>query len=136
MDYLYIGDFIKSLQEKKNLEEGIPVSCFTATAKPKVIEDIKAYFNGKLSLKLELFRANASRANLHYKVLERDNNKDKYYTIRDLIDEKNCPTIVYVSRTKELNNWRKSYAKMVIGRPYHGQLEKQVKQRTRTPLLR
>jgi ATP-dependent DNA helicase RecQ len=30
VDYLYIGDFIKSLQEKKNLDEKIPVSCFTA----------------------------------------------------------------------------------------------------------
>ena len=33
VDYLYIGDFIKSLQERKNSEDGIPVSCFTATAK-------------------------------------------------------------------------------------------------------
>jgi Superfamily II DNA helicase len=41
VDYLYIGDFIKSFQEKKNLEDGIPVSCFTATAKLKVIEDIQ-----------------------------------------------------------------------------------------------
>lgn len=128
VDYLYIGDFIKSLQEKKNLEEGIPVSCFTATAKPKVIEDIKAYFNGKLSLKLELFRANASRANLHYKVLERDNNKDKYYTIRDLIDEKNCPTIVYVSRTKRAEQLAQKLCEDGYeARPYHGQLEKQVK---------
>ena len=50
VDYLYIGDFIKSLQEKKNLQEGIPVSCFTATAKQKVIEDIRDYFKEKLSL--------------------------------------------------------------------------------------
>lgn len=40
VDYLYIADFIKNLQEKKNLEYPIPVSCFTATAKQKVIEDI------------------------------------------------------------------------------------------------
>src|SRR5690606_32212709 len=30
VDYLYIGDFIKSLQVKKQLQESIPVSCFTA----------------------------------------------------------------------------------------------------------
>ena len=35
VDYLYIGDFIKNLQEKKNLDEPIPVSCFTATAKQR-----------------------------------------------------------------------------------------------------
>ncbi len=32
VDYLYIGDFIKELQETKNLSGNIPVSCFTATA--------------------------------------------------------------------------------------------------------
>ncbi|HAB53268.1 MAG TPA: RecQ family ATP-dependent DNA helicase, partial [Ignavibacteriales bacterium] len=60
VDYLYIGDFIKSLQEKKNLEDKIPVSCFTATAKQKVIEDIRSYFKDKLSIDLEVFRSNAS----------------------------------------------------------------------------
>ena len=45
VDYLYIGDFIKSIQEKKNLEDEIPVSCFTATAKQKVIEDIRESYN-------------------------------------------------------------------------------------------
>ena len=45
VDYLYIGDFIKALQEKKKLKEPIPVSCFTATAKPKVfiIHDTARY---------------------------------------------------------------------------------------------
>src|SRR5205814_2372324 len=52
VDYLYIGDFIKSIQQKKNLEDGVPVSCFTATAKQKVIEDIRDYFKQKLSLDL------------------------------------------------------------------------------------
>src|SRR5207244_5840966 len=55
VDYLYIGDFIKNLQEKKNLDESIPVSCFTATAKQKVIEDIQTYFKAKLNLSLKLF---------------------------------------------------------------------------------
>src|SRR6185437_10341661 len=55
VDYLYIGDFIKSLQTTKNLEEQIPVSCFTATAKQKVIEDIYAYFKEKLGIKARAF---------------------------------------------------------------------------------
>src|SRR5258708_20379652 len=57
VDYLYIGDFIKSLQEKKQLSDKIPVSCFTATAKLNVIEDIREYFKVKLDLHLELFSA-------------------------------------------------------------------------------
>jgi ATP-dependent DNA helicase RecQ len=78
VDYLYIGDFIKQIQEKKNLEDGIPVSCFTATAKQKVIEDIRDYFKEKLSLELELFTSKASRTNLQYKVFEKGDEEEKY----------------------------------------------------------
>jgi len=128
VDYLYIGDFIKSLQEKKNNAEGIPVSCFTATAKPKVIEDIRQYFQEKLGLDLEIYRTNAARSNLRYKVYEKESEEDKYNTVRDLLQERNCPTIIYVSRT------RKAYllAERLIddgfkARPYHGQMDKQEK---------
>jgi len=100
VDYLYIGDFIKSLQDNKNLEEPIPVSCFTATAKQKVIEDICDYFREKLGIKFEIFPSRATRTNLHYKVFQRGNDDEKYNTVRDLIEEKDCPTIIYVSRTK------------------------------------
>ncbi len=98
VDYLYIADFIKRLQEEKHTT--IPVSCFTATAKQKVISDICDYFKEKLDLHLELFAAKATRENLHYKVLYQDSDKDKYITLRSLIEQHNCPTIVYVSRTK------------------------------------
>ena len=77
VDYLYIGDFIKRLQDMKKLAEGIPVSCFTATAKQKVIEDIQSYFKEKLNLDLELFQANTARPNLHYKVIEKTSQEDK-----------------------------------------------------------
>lgn len=100
VDYLYIGDFIKSLQEKKNLEEQIPVSCFTATAKQKVIEDICEYFREKLGIKFEIFPSRATRTNLHYKVFEKGDDDEKYNTVRNLIEDKDCPTIIYVSRTK------------------------------------
>ena len=63
VDYLYIGDFIRELQEKKGDGCKIPVSCFTATAKQKVISDIKEYFKNKLDIELELFATSASRTN-------------------------------------------------------------------------
>lgn len=47
VDYLYIGDFIRELQKKKSDKKPIPVSCFTATAKQKVISDICDYFKTK-----------------------------------------------------------------------------------------
>lgn len=100
VDYLYIGDFIRELQEKKQLTERIPVSCFTATAKQKVISDIKEYFKEKLDLDLALYTSGAGRKNLRYEVLYKESDEEKYTTLRWLIEQKNCPTIVYVSRTK------------------------------------
>lgn len=100
VDYLYIGDFIRELQEKKGNNCKIPVSCFTATAKQKVISDIKEYFKNKLDIELELFATNASRTNLRYEVLYKETDEEKYETLRSLIEQKKCPTIVYVSRTK------------------------------------
>lgn len=100
VDYLYIGEYLKQLQEKKGLEQPIPVSCFTATAKQKVIEDITAYFKEKLNLQLELFRSDSSRTNLQYKVFARQQEEDKYICLRNIIEQKDCPTIVYVARTR------------------------------------
>lgn len=100
VDYLYIGDFIRELQQKKGLKTIIPVSCFTATAKQKVISDIRAYFKEKLDLDLSLFATTAARENLHYAVLHKETEEEKYNTLRELIEQRNCPTIVYVSRTR------------------------------------
>lgn len=100
VDYLYIGDYLKQLQEKKGLQQPIPVSCFTATAKQKVIEDISTYFKDKLNIRLELFRSDISRTNLQYQVFERNQENEKYNSLRDIIEQKSCPTIVYVARTR------------------------------------
>lgn len=97
VDYLYIGDFIRSLEEKKG-GISIPVSCFTATAKQKVVQDIRDYFKDKLGIDLKLFVSTAARENLHYTVWHIEDPEDKYPKLRELIEQKNCPTIVYVSR--------------------------------------
>lgn len=128
VDYLYIGDFIKNIQKKKNLEEAIPVSCFTATAKQKVIEDIREYFREKLSLELELFTSKAGRTNLQYRVFKRESDDDKYQTVRDLIDEKNCPTIIYVSRTRRAYKLAERLREDGFDAlPYHGKMESKEK---------
>ncbi len=128
VDYLYIGEFIKQIQEKKHLEEPIPISCFTATAKKKVIEDICAYFKEKLSLDLELFSSNATRSNLQYKVLEKGDEEEKYNSVRDLIEEKHCPTIIYVSRTLKAYSLAKRLTEDGFNaKPYHGKMDKEEK---------
>ncbi len=124
VDYLYIGDFIKELQETKNLSGNIPVSCFTATAKQKVISDIRDYFKQKLNIELEIYATNATRNNLRYDVLYKESDDEKYTTLRDLIAQRNCPTIVYVSRTKRtFDIARKLTDDGFSARPFNGKME-------------
>jgi ATP-dependent DNA helicase RecQ len=101
VDYLYIGDFIRHLQEQKQQDQPIVVSCFTATAKQKVISDICDYFRAKLGLELKVFAANAERKNLRYSVLHGDTPEEKYNLLRSLIIGHDCSSIVYVSRTRQ-----------------------------------
>lgn len=100
VDYLYIGKFIREYQKKKGCRTPIPVSCFTATAKQKVVQDIRDYFKQTLDLDLELFASTASRTNLRYSVIYAESDDEKYSKLRELIAETDCPTIVYVSRTR------------------------------------
>ena len=100
VDYMYIGKFIKKYQERKGGGCTVPVSCFTATAKQKVVQDICDYFSHWLGTDLKLFASSASRKNLQYKVIHVDSDDDKYAKLRNLLGESVCPTIIYVSRTK------------------------------------
>ena len=137
VDYLYIAEFIQRLQHKKKLSRPIPVSCFTATAKPKVIEDICVYFKERLNLDLTVFASKVTRKNLHYRVMEQQNDEEKYQSLRELIEEKCCPTIVYVSRTKRV---RELVAKLsqdgfdVLG--FHGKMDRSEKSRHQEAFLR
>lgn len=124
VDYLYIGDFIDNLQKTKHLSSPIPVSCFTATAKQKVISDIKDYFKRKLGLDLKVYATAAERSNLHYNVIFAETYDDKYYYLRSLITSHDCPTIVYVSRTqraKELAQRLQSDG--ISALPFHGKMD-------------
>lgn len=100
VDYLYIGKFISQYQKNKKCRKAIPISCFTATAKQKVIQDICDYFKETLDIDLQIFASSAARSNLRYSVIHADTDDDKYTKLRSLIAESSCPAIVYVSRTK------------------------------------
>ncbi len=137
VDYLYIGDFIRELQEKKQLAERIPVSCFTATAKQKVISDIKEYFKEKLDLDLALYTSGAGRKNLRYEVLYKESDEEKYTTLRWLIEQKNCPTIVYVSRTKRTTELaQKLCDDGIAALAFNGKMDKAEKQVNQDAFIR
>ena len=124
VDYMYIADFINSLENKKSLSDKIPVSCFTATAKQKVIEDICQYFKEKLSLSLEIFKTNVSRVNLTYKVFNSEDEAQKYNKLRYLIESKDCPAIIYVSRTHKAYKLAQQLSRDGFNAaPYHGKMD-------------
>lgn len=128
VDYLYIGKYIRELAEKKGIKN-IPVSCFTATAKQKVVSDIKDYFKDNLGVELELYASNASRTNLRYQVRLVDPETKKYLELRELIKTKDCPTIVYVSRTKQtvkLSEQLKNDG--ILALPFNGKMDPKAKQ--------
>ncbi len=128
VDYMYIGRFIKELQDTKGLTRPIPVSCFTATAKRKVIEDIKAYFKAILSLDLEIYTTDETRQNLSYKVIEVEDDNDKLYKLRDILSRYNCPSIVYVARTKKAEELAKRLNDDDLNAlPYHGKMDRELK---------
>ncbi|MDC9714749.1 MAG: RecQ family ATP-dependent DNA helicase, partial [Gammaproteobacteria bacterium] len=100
-DYHFIGTTIKEL-EQSAFQPAIPVSCFTATAKPEVVEDIKKYFEKELKITLNEFIASVERYNLEYKVIKVDDKRAKYEELVKILSEltrdkngKN-PTIIYV----------------------------------------
>lgn len=136
VDYLYIGDAIQKLQKEKQMDLPIPVSCFTATAKPKVIEDIQNYFREKLNLELELFRTSTSRKNLHYKIYQKNTEEEKYTQLRAIIESKNCPAIVYVSRIRRAFQLAERLNKDGLNaRPYHGKMDKKEKTANQTAFM-
>lgn len=128
VDYLYIADFIKTVQKIKKLKDPIPVSCFTATAKVDVVEDIKRYFYERLNLNLSLYQAKSGRTNLNYSVIKVDDDKDRYAKLRNLLLEDDSPTIIYSSRVKMVENVYKALTRDNFNVTYfHGQLTQEAK---------
>jgi len=128
VDYEYIGKFINQLQEDKRLTKPIQVSCFTATAKRQVIEDIKTYFHNTLGLNLMEYTTKVFRPNLHYRIIPIKDNKTKYQELLRLLDEAEGPVIIYVTRVKacsKLANKLSSDGYNAL--PYHGKMERDEK---------
>lgn len=124
IEYMFIGEFIRNLQTSKGIDTPIPVSCFTATAKPKVVSDICDYFRDRLNITLKRFTTDVARTNLRYTVLFRASDEDKYQTLRNLLDGTDCPVIVYVTRTKAAEKIAERLRKDGLGaKAFHGQME-------------
>lgn len=66
-DYLYAGRFIREFSAKQN-QSIAPISCFTATAKQDVTEEILAFFKEQCDQELILFEGGVERDNLRFEV--------------------------------------------------------------------
>ena len=127
VDYLYIADFIKSLEAERMFVK-IPVSCFTATAKPQVITDIKDYFKTKLDIELDEYVTRASRTNLKYEVIDIKDPESKMSKLLALLNRCEKPAIIYASRTKRVEEVHYALEKAGFNSTYfHGKLDKEVK---------
>ncbi len=129
VDYLYIAEFIKKIQSR-NFHKPIPISCFTATAKPQVINDIKSYFLARLELELKEFVTQKGRTNLSFDVLKAESPESKKQQLFDLVRNCQKPAIIYASRTKAVEEVAHDLTKAGLKTTYfHGQLDKDVKKK-------
>ncbi len=93
-DYFYIAQFINKIQDKK-YSNRIPLSCFTATANKKTIEEIEHYFKSQLNISFEHYIASPKRNNLVYSARCYDNKKEKTQQLIALIRTIKEPCLVY-----------------------------------------
>lgn len=127
VDYLYLARFLNMLQQLKGLSQPIPVSCFTATAKQAVQQDILTYFKERLQLELKVFSTLAQRTNLSYRVFA-VTPEEKYSRLRILLSERTGPKIVYASTTRTVEELAgKLQRDGLVALPFHGRMDRLTK---------
>lgn len=139
-DYHYIATFINELNQSSNMQENIPVSCFTATAKPEVINDIKEYFFKNMKIEFDEFLASSKRENLEYEVIEVKDENEKYEKlIKTIQNLGKIPTIIYLPQNakgcKELSqklteDARLEYLNLSI-EPFYAKIDEEIELKTR-----
>ncbi|AMM52966.1 hypothetical protein TH61_14395 [Rufibacter sp. DG15C] len=136
VDYLYIGRFLTELAAAKKLPSPIPVSCFTATAKPEVIQDIQNYFEQKAGIHLNIYQTSATRKNLSYFATPSSSPDIKLQKLQNLLQTVEEPSIVYVSRTKTAVKVAEALKNSGFrAAAYHGQMEVDEKIRTQDAFM-
>ena len=124
-DYLYVSRFIKE-QSERNQEFPPAIACYTATAKPDVIEDIGQHFASVLDCTLSLHAASVERANLEFEVRFVP-KATKWATAAELLEERlpdNGSCIVYCSTQRSSEDTAYFLAQKGFGAAhFHGGLD-------------
>ncbi len=132
-DYMYAARFIKEFSEKQRLPLP-PVACYTATAKPDVIEEIAGYFQTELKQNLHIFAGGVERDNLSFEVLQVSGVHKSEQTFelvtRYLSSHPSAGVIVYAARRRTTEEIQKYLShKGVMAEAFHGGLESNEKRR-------
>ena len=128
-DYYYICDYIKELVSVKTFQDHIPVACYTATAKPNVIKEIKEYFYNGLGIRLDEYIAIPERENLNYKSIPSE-EKEKYQALLKLVNEHSGAALIYIpSSTKSCDEIAEklSLDTYKVVKSFHSKLDAQEK---------
>jgi ATP-dependent DNA helicase RecQ len=99
-DYLYVSRFIKQFTGDGQLAA---IGCFTATAKPDVLEDIEQHFEEQLGITFKRFIGTHERTNLHFEVLPCARSEKRHHTHALLEEELGCNeggAVIFVSSRK------------------------------------
>jgi ATP-dependent DNA helicase RecQ len=99
-DYLYASRFIREYHRDQPLA---PIGCFTATAKPDVLADIRTHFQDTLGITFKEFLGSHERINLRFEVLTCQ-KAEKFQRTQQLLED-NLVTqqggaVVFVSSRK------------------------------------
>jgi ATP-dependent DNA helicase RecQ len=102
-DYLYASRFIREFSLKEKLTP--MVTCFTATARQDVVEEIISHFKDELNLELTLFQGGVERSNLHFEI-HAVSPHEKLETLHRMLkerlpDESDGAAIVYCATRKK-----------------------------------
>lgn len=138
IDYMFIADFVKELSKENKSLENVNISCFTATAKQDVTDEIKKYFKDELSKDLKEFRSTVKRDNLRYRVCDIKDEEERFEKLVYFLENEvwESPCIIFTRYTGQSNSkiWARTLSMNINDRLwenksiyYHGQLKSQEK---------
>ncbi|MCK9517035.1 MAG: RecQ family ATP-dependent DNA helicase [Ottowia sp.] len=132
-DYLYVSRFIR-----EQFPGRAAIACFTATAKPDVIDDLCSHFRDNLQLELRTFLGGHERQNLSYAVLPTTGGEKPQRIVELLRDglREDGAAIVFCARRKSAETLAQIIAQQgIVCACYHGGLSADVRKQTQRRFL-
>ncbi|KAB8044565.1 RecQ family ATP-dependent DNA helicase [Janthinobacterium aquaticum] len=132
-DYLYVSRFIR-----EQFPGQAPIACFTATAKPDVIEDLCEHFQEGLQVKLKTFLGGHERSNLSYAVVPTTGGEKPQRIVELLRDglRQEDAAVVFCATRKSAETIAQIVAQQGVACGcYHGGLSADVRKETQRRFL-